>query len=148
MLIHRLIEMRTIESRSAIMLSTPRLRPASLGWKMKLHLDETYGQIENLEKCLALLGLDHAPVLNVPSDPCLDCISLYVWKHLEIAHYLGLIVLAEEEEKDMIATLLRQNLGQDSAMAHWLQGEIAHTGKAKPGIPPFTGEALPYGQYQ
>lgn len=147
-LVHRLMEMRTIESRSALMLSQKPGNPSCFDWRIQTHLDETYHQIKNLDKCLTLLGVDDAPVMAVPADPCLDYVSLYVWKHLEIAHYLGLIVLAEQAEEDEIAALLCQNLGQDSAMAHWLQEKIAHPSPVNAPSPPSIKEMLIDGQYQ
>lgn len=147
-LIHRLIEMRAIESRSAIMLTSPMPDSSHLEKKMKIHLGETYRQIKNLEICLAFLGLDHVPVLSIPPSPHVDCIALYVWKHLEIAHYLELIQLCKESKESRIASLLGQNLEQDNAMANWLQMQIAHSDKPLPNMAALSDTSLFYGQYQ
>lgn len=119
------------------------------------HMQQTEGQIKNLDEVFSLLGqqpkahkCDAAAGLvteaeknieEAGSDPIRDCFidaAAAKVEHYEIASYRGLITGAKGMGKDQIVTLLQNNLRQEEQTAEKLEQsakQLLHAAMANEG---------------
>jgi ferritin-like metal-binding protein YciE len=95
------------------------------------HLEETEGQIKNLEQALRAIGADAGAhdadsangiaaegekLLGQVDEPLVDTVLLGAaakTEHVEIAMYEGLLTHAEAMDEDDVVSLLKENLEQE-----------------------------------
>lgn len=107
--------------------------------QIRKHREETQHQIENLERCFELIGVD-APRVECatirglrdekrtfqkesPSPEALEAFNLDAAsksEHYEIAAYRGLMYQATALGQDDVRRLLEQNLRQEEEMSRWI----------------------------
>lgn len=108
--------------------------------RLRLHIDETHGQIARLDEIL--VGLDTsastlkdaalsmsggmaAIVHSVAGDEILkNSYANYAFEHFEIAAYKSLLTLADDGGFGQAATALRQSLAEEEAMAAWIDQSL------------------------
>ena len=104
--------------------------------RLRLHIDETNGQIARLDEILAafdtsgsalkdtalsMSGSMAAIAHSVAGDEILkNSFANYAFEHFEIAAYKSLLVLAEDGGFAQAAPLLQQSLGEEQSMAQWI----------------------------
>jgi len=104
--------------------------------RLRLHVDETNGQIARLDEIMATLGTSGsaikeaalslsggmaAIVHSAAGDEILkNSFANYAFEHLEIAAYTSLITLAEDGGFASALPLLRQSLDEEVSMATWI----------------------------
>ncbi|HLU26725.1 MAG TPA: DUF892 family protein [Longimicrobiales bacterium] len=108
--------------------------------RIRKHRDETQHQIENLERCFELIGVD-APRVQCaairglrdekrtfqqenPSPQALEAFNLDAaskTEHYEIAAYRGLMNQAKALGQEDVRRLLEQNLRQEEEMSRWIE---------------------------
>lgn len=114
-----------------------------LAARIALHVEETQGQIEKLEKCFALLdtspstmksamgkigGNLHAFTSAMSADEIVkNSMSSYAFEHLEIGSYKILIAAAQQAGQQQIAKYCEEILAEEQAMADWLENHLAET---------------------
>lgn len=107
--------------------------------RLRLHIDETHGQIARLDELLASLdtsastlkdtalsmsGGMAAIVHSVAGDEILkNSYANYAFEHFEIAAYKSLLTLADDAGFGQ-ATALRQSLAEEEAMAAWIDQSL------------------------
>jgi ferritin-like metal-binding protein YciE len=148
-LLHWLRDAHAMEKQSEQMLKSeisrlenyPRLKK-----HMRLHLEETMFQQEQLEKCITRLGSHHSFLKDFSArligfshvaGHMLSCdevihgsIDIYVFEHMEIASYHALITAAESAKNLEIKEICQKLLGQEEAMAAWLLANLPHLVRA------------------
>ncbi|KTD22318.1 Domain of uncharacterised function (DUF892) [Legionella lansingensis] len=148
-LLHWLRDAHAMEKQSEQMLKSqisrlehyPRLKK-----RMKLHLEETLFQQEQLEKCIIRLGSHHSMLKDfsakligfsqvaghmLSSDEVVHgAVDSYVFENLEIASYTSLITAAENADDLETKDICQQILYQEEAMAEWLLGHLPQLVKA------------------
>ncbi len=108
--------------------------------RLQAHVQETHQQAERVERAIALaggkpssgkswlgdiLGRVNALSTGMYSDELVkNALMDYAAEQFEIACYKSLIVAAEELGLADVASLCRQNLQEEQAMAHWLDSFI------------------------
>jgi ferritin-like metal-binding protein YciE len=108
--------------------------------KINLHITETHRHAELIKQCLAILGETPSMMKTVigavmgtvqgtATGPFRDeiiknFISDYAAEHLEMACYRSLIAAAEELEQPEIVRICGEILGEEKAMAAWLEDRI------------------------
>lgn len=108
--------------------------------RLRLHIDETHGQIARIDDILA--GLDTsastlkdaalsmsggmaAIAHSVAGDEILkNSYANYAFEHFEIAAYRSLLTLAEDGGFTQATTALRQSLAEEEAMAAWIDQSL------------------------
>jgi ferritin-like metal-binding protein YciE len=104
--------------------------------QLRLHIDETHGQVERLDQILADVGSGSsalkdlalsisgsmaAAIHSVAGDEVLkNSFANYAFEHFEIASYKSLITMAEDNGVTGAVSLLRTSLGEEQRMADWL----------------------------
>lgn len=108
--------------------------------RLRLHIDETHGQIARLDEILAshetsastlkdtalsLSGGMAAIAHSVAADEILkNSYANYAFEHFEIAAYKSLLTLADDGGFSQAATALRQSLAEEEAMAAWIDQSL------------------------
>lgn len=108
--------------------------------RLRLHIEETNGQIERLDAILAdfdasgsalkdvglgLSGSMAALAHTVAGDEILkNSFANYAFEHFEIAAYKSLLVLAEDGGFTQAAPLLQKSLGEEQSMAQWIDESL------------------------
>lgn len=104
--------------------------------RLRLHIEETNGQIERLDTILAdfdtsgstlkdtalsfsgtMAALAHTPAGD---EIVKNSFANYAFEHFEIAAYKSLLVLGEDGGFTTALTGLRQSLGEEQSMAQWI----------------------------
>lgn len=108
--------------------------------RLRLHIDETHAQIARLDEILAsfdtsgstlkdaglsLSGGMAAMAHSVAGDEIVkNSFANYAFEHFEIAAYKSLLVLAEDGGFAPARSLLEQSLGEEQAMAQWIDDNL------------------------
>ncbi len=108
--------------------------------RLRLHIEETNGQIARLDDILASLdtsgsvlkdtalsmsGGMAAIVHSVAGDEILkNSFANYAFEHFEIASYKSLLTLADDGGFAQAETALRQSLAEEEAMAAWIDESL------------------------
>jgi ferritin-like metal-binding protein YciE len=111
--------------------------------RVQQHLVETQGQADMLDRCLErydtgrsvlkeaaskFTGTMQAILPTFASDEVVKgSVASYAFEHFEIGNYRALIAAAEQCGDSQTATTLRQILGQEEAMASWLEQHLGPT---------------------
>jgi ferritin-like metal-binding protein YciE len=111
--------------------------------RLRLHVEETNGQLVRLEEILGSLSEDYSSLKDmmakmggtfaamghtVAGDEILkNTFANFAFENFEIAAYRSLIVLADAGGFSSAATNLRKTLQEEEAMAAWLAENIAPT---------------------
>ncbi|KTC78210.1 ferritin-like domain-containing protein [Legionella brunensis] len=149
LLLHWLRDAHAMEKQSEQMLRTQIFRLENyprLKKHMKMHLEETIFQKEQLEKCIKRLGSHYSMLkdfsakligLSQVAGNMLSCdeviqgaIDSYVFENLEIASYTILITAAENADEIEIKQICQQILHQEKEMAAWLLDNFTPLAKA------------------
>ena len=108
--------------------------------RLRAHIEETNGQIARLDEILAsfetsgstvkdlglsLSGTMAALTHSVAGDEIVkNSFANYAFEHFEIAAYKSLLVMAEDGGFSNATPLLQQSLGEEQAMAQWIDGTL------------------------
>lgn len=108
--------------------------------RLRLHIDETNAQIARLDEILAgfdtsgstlkdlglsLSGSMAALGHSVAGDEIVkNSFANYAFEHFEIAAYKSLLVMAEDGGFASATPLLQQSLGEEQAMAQWIDESL------------------------
>jgi ferritin-like metal-binding protein YciE len=110
--------------------------------RARIHLDETTEHADRITQCLEMLGSSAPSTLKTVTGQIMeigkgvttmfardervkDFLAAYGSEYFEVACYKSLIAGAEAAGEDQIVPLLAQNLKEDTAMAEWLDMNIA-----------------------
>ena len=109
--------------------------------RARIHLDETAEHAERITRCLEMLGSAPSTLKTVTGqileigkgvatifardERVKDFLAAYGSEYFEVACYKSLIAGAEAAGEEEIVPLLAQNLKEDTAMAEWLDMNIA-----------------------
>ncbi len=109
--------------------------------RIEQHIEETLGQQQLLEGCIQRLGSSPSAVKDtlgkvmamgqavggmMASDEIVKgSMASYVFEHMEIASYRALIAAAQAVGDMETQRACEQILGQEEAMAQWLQDHLA-----------------------
>ena len=104
--------------------------------RLRLHIEETNGQIKRLDEILATLdssgsglkdtalglsGTMAALAHTVAGDEIVkNSFANYAFEHFEIAAYKSLLVLADDGGFSAATPLLQHSLGEEESMAEWI----------------------------
>ncbi|PCD02734.1 hypothetical protein COC42_15260 [Sphingomonas spermidinifaciens] len=107
--------------------------------RLRAHIDETHGQIARLEEVLAGFETSHSALKDmalsmsggmaaithsIAGDEILkNSFANYAFEHFEIAAYSSLLTLADDFGFAG-GTALRQSLGEEQAMAEWIEQSL------------------------
>ena len=72
----------------------------------------------------SLAGLMHAPA---PDEVIKNTFANFAFEHYEIAAYKSLLTLADITGHDAAISALKQSLGEEQAMASWIDEHLAET---------------------
>jgi ferritin-like metal-binding protein YciE len=105
--------------------------------KFREHLEESRRHVARLEQCLTQLGADTSLLKDLamqvtsrvealvagatPDEAVKACLVAQAYEAFEIASYRSLIAAAEERGLPEIKRLCEDNLGDEQAMAAWLE---------------------------
>jgi ferritin-like metal-binding protein YciE len=108
--------------------------------RLRLHIDETNGQIARLDELLAdfdtsgsalkdlglsMSGSMAALAHSVAGDEIIkNSFANYAFEHFEIAAYKSLLVMAEDGGFSKATPLLKQSLGEEESMARWIDENL------------------------
>lgn len=108
--------------------------------RLQQHITETEGQIQRLEQVLDGLGESKSALKDAalslggsmaaightvaPDEIVKNSFANFAFENYEIAAYKSLLALAGQTGNSKAATLLRQNLDEEIAMADWLDQNI------------------------
>lgn len=109
--------------------------------RLQAHIEETNGQIERLDEILAELGTSNSAMKDlglsmsgsmaaiahtVAGDEIVkNSFANYAFEHFEIAAYKSLLVMAEDGGFSQALPLLKRSLGEEQAMAQWIDDNLA-----------------------
>ena len=109
--------------------------------RARIHLDETAEHAERVTRCLDMLGSGPSALKAVTGqvmelgkglttkfardERVKDFLAAYGTEYFEVACYKSLIAAANAAGEQEIVPLLEQNLKEDSAMASWLDMNVA-----------------------
>jgi ferritin-like metal-binding protein YciE len=109
--------------------------------RASIHLDETSEHAERVARCLEMLGSTPSTLKTATGqvmelakgfttvfardERVKDFLAAYASEYFEVACYKSLIAGAEAAGEEEIVPLLEQNLKEDTAMAEWLDMNIA-----------------------
>ncbi len=109
--------------------------------RARIHLDETAEHANRVSRCLEMLGSSPSALKTVAGqvmeigkglttkfardERVKDFLAAYGTEYFEVACYKALIAGAQAAGEEEIVPLLEQNLKQDTAMAEWLDMNIA-----------------------
>jgi ferritin-like metal-binding protein YciE len=108
--------------------------------RLRLHIEETNGQIARLDEILAgfdtssstlkdiglsMTGGMAAITHSMAGDEIVkNSFANYAFEHFEIAAYKSLLVMAEDGGFATATPLLKQSLGEEQAMAQWIDESL------------------------
>jgi ferritin-like metal-binding protein YciE len=108
--------------------------------RLRQHIQETEGQMKRLEDLLEGFDEDHSTIKDtvmsavgsmaamghsVAGDEILkNSLANFAFENYEIAAYTSLLVLADAICFDQAQQVLQQNLGEEQAMAKWLDDNL------------------------
>jgi ferritin-like metal-binding protein YciE len=108
--------------------------------RIRQHIDETRRHGERVEQCLKQLGTSPSTIKSTLSsvfgtvhglstgmfsdEAVKNVLSDYGAEQFEVACYKALIAAAREIGEGAVARMCEQNLGEDEAMAQWLDQQI------------------------
>lgn len=108
--------------------------------RLRLHIEETNGQIARLDEILSgfdtssstlkdiglsMTGGMAAITHSMAGDEIVkNSFANYAFEHFEIAAYKSLLVLAEDGGFATATPLLKQSLGEEQAMAQWIDESL------------------------
>lgn len=108
--------------------------------RLRAHIEETNGQIARLDEILATFGTSGSGLKDtalsmsggmaaiahsVAGDEIVkNSFANYAFEHFEIAAYKSLLVMAEDGGFTQVAPLLQQSLGEEQAMAQWIDESL------------------------
>ena len=108
--------------------------------RIRRHIMETQQHAQRVEECLrhlgsqpsriksglsSIIGAVEGPSSAIFRDQLVkDTLTDYASEHFEVACYTALVRVAEELGYTQIASLCRQNLQEDKAMAEWLLQQV------------------------
>lgn len=109
--------------------------------RLRLHIDETNGQIARLDELLAgfdtsgsalkdmglsMSGSMAALAHSVAGDEIIkNSFANYAFEHFEIASYKSLLVMADDGGFSNATAALKQSLGEEESMAQWIDDNLA-----------------------
>ena len=110
--------------------------------RARIHLDETTEHAERVSRCLEMLGGGAPSTLKTVTGQVMelgkglttvfardervkDFLAAYGTEYFEVACYKSLLAAANAAGEQEIVPLLEQNLKEDSAMASWLDMNVA-----------------------
>ncbi|MDQ6654796.1 MAG: ferritin-like domain-containing protein, partial [Verrucomicrobiota bacterium] len=109
--------------------------------RARIHLDETREHAERVARCLEMLGSSPSTIKSgmgqmieiakgtttmfARDERVKDFLASYGSEYFEVACYKSLIAGAEAAGEHEIVPILEQNLKEDTAMAEWLDMNIA-----------------------
>lgn len=109
--------------------------------RARIHLDETTEHADRVSRCLDMLGSSPSTLKTVTGqvlelgkglttkfardERVKDFLAAYGTEYFEVACYKSLIAAATAAGEEEILPLLEQNLKEDSAMASWLDMNVA-----------------------
>ncbi len=113
--------------------------------RMRQHISESREQARRLEDLLSQLGtaesglkdtmmsfmgnmmaMAHAPARD---EVIKNTLANYAFEHFEIASYKSLLTLADLTGHTAAINALRQSLGEEEAMAQWIDDHLAETAR-------------------
>lgn len=108
--------------------------------RLRLHIDETNGQIARLDEILDHIGTGHSTLKDmalsmsgsmaalshsVAGDEIIkNSFANYAFEHFEIASYMSLITMADDGGFTAARSLLQQSLDEERAMAQWIEDHL------------------------
>jgi ferritin-like metal-binding protein YciE len=111
--------------------------------RLRRHQQESRQQAERIEELLASLGSSHSAVKDTvmsvvgnmaaiahapaPDEVVKNTFANFAFEHFEIAAYRSLITVAEAIGQTAALPALRASLGEEQAMAAWIDERIAPT---------------------
>lgn len=111
-----------------------------LAQRLRLHVDETEGQIDRLDAILEGLSEDASTLKDTAASVMGNMAALghtvagdeilkntfadYAFENYEIAAYRSLLAMAEQGAFMEAMPLLQQSLEQEEDMARWLEGQL------------------------
>ena len=109
--------------------------------RMRQHLEETNNQARRLEELLGDLGTSHSAVKDTvmsfvgnlaammhapaPDEVVKNTFANFAFENYEIASYKSLITLADIAGHSSAQSVLRLSLGEEQAMARWIEEHLA-----------------------
>lgn len=109
--------------------------------RLRLHIDETHGQIARLDEILDGLGETHSTLKDAAlslsggmaamthslagDEIVKNSFANYAFEHFEIAAYRSLLTLAEDGGFARARGPLDQSLHEEQAMAQWIDDHLA-----------------------
>ena len=109
--------------------------------RARIHLDETAEHANRVSRCLEMLGAEPSALKTVAGqvmeigkalttkfardERVKDFLAAYGTEYFEVACYKALIAGAHAAGEEEVVPLLEQNLKEDSAMASWLDMNVA-----------------------
>ena len=111
--------------------------------RMRRHIEELQEQARRLEELLSGLGTSHSAVKDTvmsfagslaglmhapaPDEVIKNTFANFAFEHYEIAAYKSLLTLADITGHDAAISALKQSLGEEQAMASWIDEHLAET---------------------
>lgn len=111
--------------------------------RIEQHIEETQHQAEKLERCMSLLDVDASSVKDMGAkltafgqamggmmaddEIVKGGIASYAFEHFEIASYKAIIKAAELLSEHEVATICKEILKEEEAMAAWLDEHLGDT---------------------
>jgi ferritin-like metal-binding protein YciE len=108
--------------------------------RIEEHVSETQSQARHLEECIDRLGADTSIVKDTAGnltamiqaiggvfagdEVVKGAMAGYTFEHFEISSYTALIATAEEAGDQQTASICRQILSEEQAMADWLKEHL------------------------
>ena len=109
--------------------------------RLRLHIDETNAQIARVEEILSGLGESHSSLKDTAlsltggmaaithsfagDEIVKNSFANYAFEHFEIASYKSLLTMAEDGGFGAATPLLKESLGEEQAMAQWIDDHLA-----------------------
>lgn len=111
--------------------------------RMRQHIDESKAQAQRIEELLGQLGASHSAVKDaglsfmgnmaalahtVAQDEVLkNTMANFAFEHFEMAAYKSLLALTDAVGQSRAQAALKQSLGEEVAMAEWIDQHIGPT---------------------
>jgi ferritin-like metal-binding protein YciE len=111
--------------------------------RMRQHIEESKEQARRLEELLSGLGTSHsafkdtvmsvagnlAAMMHAPAadEVIKNTFANFAFEHYEIAAYKSLLTLADITGHSGAVNALKQSLGEEEAMANWIDEHLAET---------------------
>ena len=111
--------------------------------RIRLHIKESQDQAHRIEELLSGLGTSHSAMKDTvmsfvgnmaalahtpaPDEVVKNTFANYAFEHFEMAAYKSLLALAEATGHTTAIAPLKQSLGEEEAMAQWIDDHIGPT---------------------